>query len=329
MVGRIAGTLAAGVVLAAATASHAVTIDVTFGSSITSLSNAAAVEASIDNAVLFYTQFTNPITVTIDFESVTTGLGSSFTGLGGADYSVFTGQLAADAALNPQNHVLATAVNNLQYGNQKPVIAATSADLRALGFAGGGADPHAPGPDGGTFDGVVSLNTSIMNFTNTPEAGLYGANQVIQHEVDEVLGMGGPSSLPDQLYGANVMGAQDLYRYSAPKTPSFTDDPNAVAYFSIDGGATNIRTYNSDPSEDLGDWKTNCAGPRSVQDANGCPDQPQIGLTLSSPEVIGLEAVGYNLPAVPEPAAWALMIAGFGLTGTALRRRRVGAAVRA
>ena len=26
--------------------------------------------------------------------------------------------------------------------------------------------------------------------------------------------------------------------------------------------------------------------------------------------------------AVPEPASWALMIAGFGLTGAALRRRR-------
>jgi hypothetical protein len=29
------------------------------------------------------------------------------------------------------------------------------------------------------------------------------------------------------------------------------------------------------------------------------------------------------MPAVPEPASWAMMIAGFGLTGSALRRRRV------
>ncbi|WP_293901267.1 PEPxxWA-CTERM sorting domain-containing protein [Phenylobacterium sp.] len=34
-----------------------------------------------------------------------------------------------------------------------------------------------------------------------------------------------------------------------------------------------------------------------------------------------------NLPAVPEPATWAMMILGFGLTGTAMRRRRVGLAV--
>jgi hypothetical protein len=27
-------------------------------------------------------------------------------------------------------------------------------------------------------------------------------------------------------------------------------------------------------------------------------------------------------PAIPEPASWAMLIAGFGLTGAALRRRR-------
>ena len=30
--------------------------------------------------------------------------------------------------------------------------------------------------------------------------------------------------------------------------------------------------------------------------------------------------------AVPEPASWAMMIAGFGLTGAALRRRRIAVA---
>ncbi len=38
-------------------------------------------------------------------------------------------------------------------------------------------------------------------------------------------------------------------------------------------------------------------------------------LTISGPSVGG----------VPEPASWAMLIAGFGLTGAAMRRRRVGA----
>jgi hypothetical protein len=32
------------------------------------------------------------------------------------------------------------------------------------------------------------------------------------------------------------------------------------------------------------------------------------------------------LPAIPEPATWAMLIAGFGLTGAAMRRRRAAIA---
>jgi len=40
---------------------------------------------------------------------------------------------------------------------------------------------------------------------------------------------------------------------------------------------------------------------------------------------INIQAPG-GPPAIPEPASWALLIAGFGLTGTVLRRRRVAVA---
>jgi len=44
---------------------------------------------------------------------------------------------------------------------------------------------------------------------------------------------------------------------------------------------------------------------------------------LDSAQVLGLyTAAGQSNGGVPEPAAWALMIAGFGLAGVALRRRR-------
>lgn len=49
-----------------------------------------------------------------------------------------------------------------------------------------------------------------------------------------------------------------------------------------------------------------------------------IGLNLNASSTATLFAV--QAPAVPEPATWAMMIAGFGLVGGAMRRRRTGVA---
>ena len=59
----------------------------------------------------------------------------------------------------------------------------------------------------------------------------------------------------------------------------------------------------------------------------GCSGNPSaIGLRLEGIEIgdprTGVTLIG-SAAAVPEPASWALMIAGFGLTGAAMRRRRV------
>lgn len=319
------GAAAASALLAMAGQGHALTITATFGSSIQSDPNAAAIEASINNALKFYTQFTNDVSVNIGFKEVTTGLGGSNTSLAGDFYSNYVAQMQFDALTHPGNVVLNTAMlaTNLATDNHKDIIFGSSAEARMLGY-------NAPGGLPGGFDGIISLNTSIMNFTDTPDPTLYGANAVIQHEVDEVLGVGGPGTLVTQPFGSNFkglgtyMGEEDLYRYSAPGVSSFTTSPTATSYFSYDGGVTNVNSFNQDASGDKADWaKTACGGAQNVQDWFGCPGLPQFGLTLNSPETTALLAAGYDLtPSVPEPAAWALMIAGFGLTGAALRRRR-------
>jgi hypothetical protein len=70
-----------------------------------------------------------------------------------------------------------------------------------------------------------------------------------------------------------------------------------------------------------GSFSSFAAGPASLtfsftqNNANGAVSG---GFTMSTPPVAA--------PGVPEPAAWAMLIAGFGLTGAAMRRRRIAVA---
>jgi hypothetical protein len=333
------GSLAASALMVASQA-HALNIQPFFDSSITGAPNAAQIESTIDHAISFYHAFSNPETVKIIYALAPVGLGASETTLygdpttptGGIPFGEYAFLLTLQSALHPENSVLATAVANLGTGNTMDILA-PSANLRAFGLD----TPGAFGTDGsfgagGDFDAIVFLDpTAPMNF-GSPIPGAFDATPVIQHETDEVLGVGGPGSLLG--FGLpGLMGVEDIYRYNGSGSGSFSTDTSEHAYLSIDGGATDIKDFNQNGLGDYADWaKTKCLGGGAhVQDWAGCPfplDAP-VHLLLSSPEVIGLQAIGYNLRAdgvVPEPATWALMLGGFGLAGAALRRRRTAAA---
>ena len=51
-----------------------------------------------------------------------------------------------------------------------------------------------------------------------------------------------------------------------------------------------------------------------------------FGTQTTNQTMLAVEGAIEPTPGVPEPASWALLISGFGLTGTALRRRRAAAA---
>ncbi len=299
-------------------------------------------------------------------------------------YSQYVNALAADAALHPQNTVLNTAVANLGFGNgagdPNAMVYVSTPSARNLGLTYGVTTAYGPsdqtpeydsngnyvGPDnGGTADGVVFLNVDqplsytrpIQSFTT---GVAYDAESALEHETDEVLGIGGGGS---QLNYANydpnyasdyfgvtgaLYGQMDLYRYSAPGTPSFDSTGSyltycneapfctgqASPYFSVDGGVTSIDEFNQlfpspDFGGDAGDWGLSIFAPcvgggygglGNVQDAFNCSNiSPDV--KPGSPEYLALEAIGFN--AVPEPATWALMFVGLGIVGRLLRRRSV------
>jgi hypothetical protein len=101
-----------------------------------------------------------------------------------------------------------------------------------------------------------------------------------------------------------------------PANPDFTDDPTI----------TNLRfTYTGASLLNLSN--TSFSGLSAVSVLNGIAQDgfgavtvkstgPLLGSNIYSPGLVSVPS------GIPEPAAWGMMLAGFGLTGAAMRRRR-------
>jgi hypothetical protein len=189
------------------------------------------------------------------------------------------------------------------------------------------------------YNGVININSSAGLFyfpPTAPQPDELDFYSIVEHETDEILGT--VSCIDgDDLDGCNpAMGSTpqgtdaspaDLFRYAAPGVRTFLNASAGTtnAYFSIDGGVTDIADYNNSPSGgDYGDWLS--IGPYLVQDAEA---SPQVDLDISTdvgvnsnhyprPEVAVLDAVGFNL-ATPEPGTFGLL----GVSLVLLMRARV------
>jgi hypothetical protein len=242
--GAFASALAVsvGAVALTATPARALTFNDMFDSSIQNASNASAIEALIQSATnQIGSLYSNPVTINILFAtSPNVGGGQSSAPLFSNAYGTYTTLLQNDATSHPENQILGTAIANLSHGNNSngalPMIS-TAAQLRALGQS-----------ISVTRDGTITLNP---NFALTIS--------VWQHEIDQVLGGGGQGSTLGRI--PNFFGATYLYRYSAPNTPSYTTNPSATAFLSVDGGNTSIAGFNQSGVGDFGDFLVPPPGP--------------------------------------------------------------------
>jgi len=277
-----------------------------------------ATKASINNALAFYRNtFSTNLTVNIKFYNMTTGLGTSTFFIFGVPYSSFRIALGNSATSSDDALVLASTPS----GTMNPVdgggyIGVKSANGRALGLD----TPeltHSRGDCAGfTGSGCVGINVSLANSLGNLQA-------VVQHEVDELLGLGSVLGSSRMLYP----WAEDLFRWSGPGIRSFSRNASSSipcaappAYFSINGGITLLNTFNNcDNGGDYGDWITH--SPPQVQDAFSSGGSPS--LTLNSSEVRALDAIGYNIfnpataPIVATGTASGIAITGATLNGTA------------
>jgi hypothetical protein len=323
----LASVLAA---LSLASAASALTIKPIFDASINEAPDAKFIKAAIDSAIgVIDGLYGNPVTISTTFTFDAAGPGDilqtemSFYGFSNADY---VKALKADSAANPANKVLITALANLGKGNDadgKKDMALTGAEAAMLGL--GKADKS---------NATININSKqLFSLIRPVYEKAYDLIGSLEHELDEVLGGGGAGSTLNGIAGpcvgdpnnffCNRVGDLDPYRYSKAATPSFTTAKTAKSYFSVDGGATSIAPFNQDPSGDLGDFSLPSKGPgQLIQNALTLPGQDE-DYTAKSPEFAMMQSIGWDAAApMPEPANWALMLAGVGAIGGWLRRRR-------
>ena len=324
----------AALALSAGAPAAALTIVPVYDASLTGLAAAPAIEAAFNAVAADYDHaFGSRATVYVGVGWGEVGgtplpaadVGASESNLYGASsYGHVRALLARVAAGNPADRTLAQALAHLP-GRAPPgsgSYVVTSAEAKALGII----NPAATGDDG-----HIGFAGSPAGWSFNPAAvgaGQYDFEAVAAHELSEVLGR---ISGVDQGVWRTPF---DLFRYSAPGALSYSFA--AHTYFSIDGGATALEQFNAAATGDRGDWATT-TGTRDSFDAFIGRGQHKA---VSAVDLAVLDSIGWSgtnagagggkpggiafntAASVPEPAAWTLMIGGFGLIGAAARRRR-------
>ncbi|HEY3823697.1 MAG TPA: NF038122 family metalloprotease [Bryobacteraceae bacterium] len=308
-------------------------INSTFDPSISSSLDADVIEGAIESAITEIESnvtSTNNLTVSIYFNTMTSGLGESDTSVDTFSYDSFYNALK-DVATSPDQLIalasLGTAPTNQSSGN--PVngnrrVQITSAEARNLGFSA----PAGIDAGGGTYDSEISLNTSTTSPPGSLNGSTYSLEAVAMHEIDEALGIGGTgSTLTGSGSLTGPVGDLDLFRYSAAGVRSYsnTQTTSPFSYFSIDAGTTILSYFNQASGGDFADWLSNPIPEGfgvQVQDAFG---QAGTNPSLGANELIAFNAIGYQLIA-PEPPSSVLTGLGIALAGILFRRRLRGSA---
>jgi hypothetical protein len=291
--------------MAAATESTSgLTIHPTFDSSIINHPDSTAIQASIIAAISIYELlFTDPITIEIRFRYSTTEPNGDPLPAGRIAQSVFVyytvpwetyiDGLRADAKTANDNLAGATLPASDLSANLLP----SSAAGRAVGLD----TPPALFADGtvgvgGPYDGIVTLNSSSpYQFIRPPSSDEYDAQRSFEHEMDEVIGLGSHLNV-----SGSDLRPQDLFSWSSSGQRNTTS--SGTRYFSIDGGITNIVSFNQTSAGDFGDWLSEQC-PQShpyVQNAFACTGQSS-DVAATSPEGVNLDVIGYDLSNPPTP----------------------------
>jgi len=201
------------------------------------------------------------------------------------------------------------------------ILSITNAEAKAIGLA---VTPQTLSGCIGNCDGFIQFNSDFnfdFNPNNGTDANAFDFVGVAAHEIGHVLGfisgvdiLDGNSPPYNGPFNDNLftyVSALDLFRYSTMSAAHGVIDwtaDNRAKYFSLDG--TTVGPEFS-TGENFGDgrqashWKDNLF--------IGLMD-PTAGLGetlhITGNDVLAMDAIGWNVAAIPEPSGWAMLAAG-------------------
>lgn len=259
------------------------------------------------------------LTISIGF----TDLGTASNGaliLGGASpvegtvlYSSFTSQLASNAT----DAIDAAAVASLPNSVTGNTVRITTANARALGYSYSGSDGLIQFTDN---SGIAWQFT--RNADGSVSAGSIDFISVAEHEIGHLLGFISDVGV------STTRSALDLFRYSSTGSLSYLVGQSA--YFSLDGGVTDLEGFSDGTTYQASHW---LAGSDTLM-------QPALGYGVTQGitgiDLAALDALGWDLSStalsealvaadLPEPAG--LLVLAGGLVSLVWLWRRPGAGV--